>query len=123
MLAINDTLYHAPDRRPLQDVLTCIRLHERLESAGRQLQQNAERHLKPAEDILRLFENDPAPLHESLKILQEVQFSLDDLRYEYPEEPAGECQPAGRTGAVDLGRCQTALPGRSSKQDPVDHRS
>ncbi|OJJ09684.1 error-prone DNA polymerase [Alphaproteobacteria bacterium AO1-B] len=90
MLAINDTLYHAPDRRPLQDVLTCIRLHERLESAGRQLQQNAERHLKPAEEILRLFENDPAPLHESLKILQEVQFSLDDLRYEYPEEPAGE---------------------------------
>ncbi|CTQ69248.1 error-prone DNA polymerase [Roseibium alexandrii] len=90
MLAINDTLYHAPDRRPLQDVLTCIRLHERLETAGRQLQQNAERHLKPAEEILRLFENDPAPLHESLKILQEVQFSLDDLRYEYPEEPAGE---------------------------------
>ncbi|WP_428521853.1 error-prone DNA polymerase [Roseibium sp.] len=90
MLAINDTLYHAPDRRPLQDVLTCIRLHERLESAGRQLQQNAERHLKPAEEILRLFENDPAPLHESLKILQEVRFSLDDLRYEYPEEPAGE---------------------------------
>ncbi|EEE43213.1 error-prone DNA polymerase [Roseibium alexandrii] len=90
MLAINDTLYHAPDRRPLQDVLTCIRLHERLETAGRQLQQNAERHLKPAEEILRLFESDPAPLHESLKILQEVQFSLDDLRYEYPEEPAGE---------------------------------
>jgi len=90
MLAINDTLYHAPDRRPLQDVLTCIRLHERLESAGRQLQQNAERHLKPAEEILRLFENDPAPLHESLKILHEIRFSLDDLRYEYPEEPAGE---------------------------------
>ncbi|QDG75248.1 error-prone DNA polymerase [Labrenzia sp. PHM005] len=89
MLAINDTLYHAPERRPLQDVLTCIRLHERLETAGRQLQQNAERHLKPASELLRLFEDDPAPLRESLKILEEVGFSLDDLRYEYPEEPAG----------------------------------
>ncbi len=90
ILAINDTLYHAPERRPLQDVLTCIRLHERLETAGRHLQQNAERHLKPADEILRLFEGDPAPLRESLKILEEVGFSLDDLRYEYPEEPAGE---------------------------------
>ncbi|MEP4768760.1 MAG: error-prone DNA polymerase [Roseibium sp.] len=90
LLATNDTLYHDPDRRPLQDVLTCIRLHERLETAGRQLQQNAERHLKTADNMLRLFDDDPAPLRESLKILGEISFSLDDLRYEYPEEPAGD---------------------------------
>ncbi|GAA0785889.1 DNA polymerase III subunit alpha [Roseibium denhamense] len=89
LLATNDALYHAPERRPLQDVLTCIRLHEKLQTAGHRLQQNAERHLKPAADMLHLFSDDPAPLRESLAILEEVEFSLDDLRYEYPEEPAG----------------------------------
>ncbi|WP_346906516.1 error-prone DNA polymerase [uncultured Roseibium sp.] len=90
LLATNDVLYHAPGRRPLQDVVTCIRLHERLETAGRKLQVNAERHLKDAEDMSRLFDAAPRALRESLKILDEVSFSLDDLAYEYPEEPAGE---------------------------------
>ncbi|WP_417680916.1 error-prone DNA polymerase [Roseibium sp.] len=90
LLATNDALYHAPGRRPLQDVVTCIRLHERLETAGRKLQVNAERHLKDAEEMARLFDAVPGALRESLKILDEVSFSLDDLAYEYPEEPAGE---------------------------------
>jgi error-prone DNA polymerase len=90
LLATNDALYHVPERRPLQDVLTCIRLHEKLETAGRQLQANAERHLKPPDEISRLFDPVPSALRESLKILEEVSFSLDQLRYEYPEEPSGE---------------------------------
>jgi error-prone DNA polymerase len=90
LLATNDVLYHTPDRRPLQDVLTCIRLHERLETAGRTLQANAERHLKSAEDMAHLFDAAPGAVREGLRILEEVSFSLDDLAYEYPEEPCGE---------------------------------
>ncbi len=90
LLATNDALYHAPDRRPLQDVVTAIRLHEKLETAGRKLEANAERHLKSAEEMAHLFGGAPAALRESLKILEEVTFSLDDLAYEYPEEPCGE---------------------------------
>ena len=48
LVAINDVLYHAPERRPLQDVVTCIREHVTLADAGRRLDANAERHLKPA---------------------------------------------------------------------------
>jgi len=90
MLATNDVLYHAPERRPLQDVLTCIHLHERLETAGQRLQKNAERFLKDAHDMAVLFDAVPGALYESLKIVEEVSFSLDDLAYEYPEEPCGQ---------------------------------
>ena len=48
LIAVNDVLYHAPERRALQDVVTCIREHLTLEAAGRRLEANAERHLKPA---------------------------------------------------------------------------
>ncbi|WP_349358611.1 error-prone DNA polymerase [Stappia sp.] len=90
LLAINDVLYHDPARRPLQDVLTCIRLHETLDSAGRRLAANAERHLKGAEAMAHLFRAHPQAVRESLRLLDELAFSLDDLAYEYPEEPCGE---------------------------------
>ncbi|MTI43260.1 error-prone DNA polymerase, DnaE-like [Roseibium hamelinense] len=90
LLATNDVLYHAAERRPLQDVLSCIRLHEKLETAGRRLEANAERHLKPAADMAALFAAAPEALAESLNLLSELSFSLDDLAYEYPEEPSGQ---------------------------------
>ena len=90
LLATNDVLYHHPDRRPLQDVLTCIRLNERLKSAGRRLEANGERHLKSAEEMSDLFRPLPHALRESMTILKEIAFSLDQLRYDYPEEPLGE---------------------------------
>src|ERR1700752_1395868 len=55
LIAVNDVLYHAPERRELQDVVTCIREHLTLESAGQQLEANAERHLKPPVEMGRLF--------------------------------------------------------------------
>ncbi|MTH98083.1 error-prone DNA polymerase [Roseibium sp. RKSG952] len=90
LLAINDVLYHARERRPLQDVVSCIRLHETLETAGRRLEANAERHLKAAEEMADLFRAAPGALSESLKIMDELAFSLDQLRYDYPEEPCGQ---------------------------------
>src|SRR5262249_33238114 len=59
LLAVNDVLYHHPARRPLQDVVSCIREHVTLETAGRLLEMNAERHLKPPDEMLRLFQDMP----------------------------------------------------------------
>jgi error-prone DNA polymerase len=60
LLAVNDVLYHAPMRRPLQDILTSIRHHTTLEAAGRLLQANAERHIKSPAEMVRLFRDRPA---------------------------------------------------------------
>jgi error-prone DNA polymerase len=86
LLATNDALYHAPERRALQDVVTCIREHLTLEAAGRKLEMNAERHLKDAGEMERLFRTAPEAVAESLRFIERCRFSLDELRYEYPDE-------------------------------------
>ncbi|WP_180981079.1 error-prone DNA polymerase [Pseudovibrio exalbescens] len=86
LLATNDVLYHMPERRPLQDVVTCIRLHETLEGAGRHLQANAERYLKTHEQMQDLFQDCPEAVSETSRVAEEITFSLDELAYTYPEE-------------------------------------
>ncbi|MBV9970857.1 MAG: error-prone DNA polymerase, partial [Xanthobacteraceae bacterium] len=86
LIAIGDVLYHAPERRPLQDVMTCIREHVTLVTAGRRLEVNAERHLKDPEEMARLFRAAPAAIDETLHLLERCKFSLDELKYEYPDE-------------------------------------
>ncbi|RJF89944.1 error-prone DNA polymerase [Oleomonas cavernae] len=86
LLALGDVLYHAPERRPLADVMTCIREHTTLEAAGRLLHANAERHLKPPREMARLFKAAPQAIAESIRFLEGCNFSLDQLRYEYPDE-------------------------------------
>ena len=93
LLATGDVLYHAPERRPLQDALTAIREHCTVATAGFRLAANAERHLKPAAEIVRLFRGHESALAASLEIAECCRFSLDELRYEYPEEPV----PPGMT--------------------------
>jgi len=94
LLATNDVLYHIPQRRPLQDVLTCIRLGTTVEAAGYALLPNSERHLKPPREMSRLFAAHPQALHRSLDIAERTSpFSLDQLRYEYPDEVC----PPGRS--------------------------
>jgi error-prone DNA polymerase len=87
LLATNDPLYHHPGRRPLQDVVTAIRLKTTLAAAGRRLAANAERHLKPAAEMARLFTDVPEALTETLAVLERLGFSLEMLAYEYPDEP------------------------------------
>ena len=87
LVAANDVLYHVPERRPLQDVLTCIREHCTIHEAGFRLAAHAERHLKPAAEMARLFRGHEDALARSLEIARRCRFSLDELRYEYPEEP------------------------------------
>ena len=87
LLAVNDVLYHADRRRRLQDVMTCIREHVTLQDAGRRLQPNGERHLKPAEEMARLFRDHPGALDQVALLLGLVDFDLGELRYHYPLEP------------------------------------
>jgi error-prone DNA polymerase len=94
LLATGDVLYHAPERRPLQDVMTCIREHVTLADAGRRLEANAERHLKPPQEMARLFRAAPQAVTQTLRLLERCRFSLDELKYEYPDETrAGYATP------------------------------
>jgi error-prone DNA polymerase len=93
ILATNDVHYHAPDRRPLQDVVTCIREKVTLRSAGYLLNPNAERHLKSPAEMARLFARWPHAISATREFADALNFSLDELRYEYPKETV----PEGRT--------------------------
>jgi error-prone DNA polymerase len=87
LIAINDVLYHVPEWRALQDVVTCIREHLTLETAGRRLEANAERHLKSAAEMARLFRKAPQALTETTRFLERCTFSLEELRdTEYADE-------------------------------------
>ena len=86
LMATNDVLYHASGRRPLQDVLTAIRLNRTVAEAGFALEANAERHLKPPAEMARLFRRYPGALAETLRFASELEFSLDALKHNYPEE-------------------------------------
>jgi error-prone DNA polymerase len=87
LLAINDVLYAAPEDRPLQDVLTAIRLGITVHEGGKRFEANAERHLKAPEEMARLFRDHPEAIEETLRFHERIAFDLDDLRYEYPHEP------------------------------------
>jgi error-prone DNA polymerase len=87
LMATNDVLYHTAERRPLQDVLTAIRLNVPVAEVGLELAANAERHLKPPMEMARLFRRHPQALAETLRFAGELTFSLSDLQYNYPDEP------------------------------------
>jgi error-prone DNA polymerase len=93
IVAVQDLLYHTPDRRPLQDVLTCIREKVAITEAGPLLEADAERHPKPRRELARLFKGFEPALARTLEVASAVRFDLGDLRYEYPDEPV----PPGRT--------------------------
>ncbi len=100
LLATNDVHYHTAGRRPLQDVLVCIREHCTLAEAGFHLDANGERHLKDADEMARLFADYPEAVARTVELAERCRFSLDELRYEYPAEPV----PAGRTAQQELER-------------------
>ena len=87
LLATNDALYASPADRPLHDIVTCIREGVPIQSVGRLLAANAERHLKSPEEMAQLFRHCPEAVEQSHHFLDRIQFTLDELRYEYPHEP------------------------------------
>ncbi|WP_375395571.1 error-prone DNA polymerase [uncultured Sphingomonas sp.] len=90
LIATGDVLYAHVDDRPLHDVVTCIREGMTIQSAGRRLAANGERHLKDAREVARLFRDRPDAIAQSLQLLDCIAFDLDQLRYEYPHEPVPE---------------------------------
>ncbi|MGD0387743.1 MAG: error-prone DNA polymerase [Tepidisphaeraceae bacterium] len=95
ILATNQAHYHDARRRRLQDVLTCVRHGCTIQQAGFRLFSNGERFLKTPEEMRRLFDDLPAAMQRTLEIAQRCVFSLDELRYEYPDEivPPGKTPP------------------------------
>ncbi len=98
LLAVNDVVYHDAARRPLHDVMSCIREHVTLAEAGPRLLSNGERRLKSPAEMTRLFRDHPAAVTETLRLAGLCRFSLDELTYEYPAETA----PAGLTPQAHL---------------------
>jgi error-prone DNA polymerase len=98
LLATNEVLYHHPARRPLQDVLTCIREKTTIDAIGKRLEANAERYLKPAHEMARLFRDVPEAIAETMRFAGRINFSLDQLKYQYPNEPV----PPGKTAQRHL---------------------
>jgi error-prone DNA polymerase len=87
LLATNDPLYATAEQRPLHDILTCIAEKTTIAKAGRLLRANAERYLKPPEEVARLFKDYPDAIAETQKLLNLINFTLDELSYHYPDEP------------------------------------
>ncbi|WOI55823.1 error-prone DNA polymerase [Palleronia sp. LCG004] len=100
ILATNDVLYHAPERRPLQDVMVAIREGATVQRAGFLLEANAERHLKSPAEMCRLFADWPHAVAATRTLADRIDFSLDELQYEYPHE----IHPAGLTPQEELER-------------------
>ncbi|MDR3516025.1 MAG: error-prone DNA polymerase [Azospirillaceae bacterium] len=85
-IVTNDVLFHVPDRRILQDVVTCIRHNCTIDDAGFRRQRHADRYLKPPEEMARLFSRHPEALARTIAVAERCRFSLDELSYQYPEE-------------------------------------
>ena len=100
LVAAGDVHYHVPQRQALGDVLTALRCGCTVSTAGERLFPNARRHLKSPEEVAALFARAPEAIDRTLEIVERTTFSLDQLRYEYPEELA----PPGQTPAEFLAR-------------------
>ena len=98
MVATGDVLYHGPERRPLQDILTCVREGCTITEAGFRLEANGERHLKTPAEMTRLFARWPGAVERSGEIADRIAFDLGHLREEYPDEPV----PQGKTAIQHL---------------------
>jgi len=121
-VAAGDVHMHRRGRRALQDVLTAIRLNIPLERAGLALFPNGERHLRPLPRLRRIY---PAPLlAQTLAIAERCTLTLDELRYEYPEEivPAGET-PASHLRALTERGCARRWPGGAPRavREAIEH--
>jgi error-prone DNA polymerase len=117
----NDVLYHAPGRRILQDVLTCIREGCTIDDLGHRRERSAVRHLQSPEEMNRLFGRHPDAIVRTQEIADRCRFNLDELRYQYPHEVRIPGMTAQRTlekltweGAER--RYRDGIPGQAAQQ-------
>ncbi|TDX65288.1 DnaE-like error-prone DNA polymerase [Methylosinus sp. sav-2] len=86
LIAVNEANMHVPERRPLADVLACVREKTTLDNAGYLLSANAERSLKSGAEMARLFVQAPQAVEETARFLEGLSFRLDALAHNYPSE-------------------------------------
>lgn len=98
VVATGNIHYHDPSRRELQDVLTCVREKCTIQEAGFRLHQNAERYMKEVAEMERLFRKYPSAIKNTMVISEACNFSLDELKYVYPQE----INSSGRTPMEEL---------------------
>ena len=85
-LATNDVLFHAPERRILQDVVTCIRHNCTIDQLGFRRERHADRHLKKPDEMKRLFASYPEAVARTREIMERCTFCLSQIEYQYPDE-------------------------------------
>jgi error-prone DNA polymerase len=90
LLATNGVLYGTSDRRTALDVFTCARHHTHLDAAGRLLEPNTERHLKPATAMTEIFADLPHAVANTVAVADEIEFTLENLGYQFPRFPVPE---------------------------------
>ena len=90
LLATNGVSYATPDRRPVLDVFTCLRHKIPLDAAGLHLSHNSERHLKSGKSMQALFFDQPEAITNTLRLAERLEFSLENLGYEFPSFPVPE---------------------------------
>lgn len=116
MVALGDVLMHRAHRRPLADVLTCLREGLTIDRIGTRALPNAERRLKSAAEMARIFRNHPAAIRRTLEIAARCAFDLSELSYDYPDEGNGSETAQGRlerlTRAGLARRCPDGIPER-----------
>ncbi len=119
MVAVGDVLMHRASRRQLADVLTCLREGCTIDRIGTRALPNAERRLKGAADMARLYRNHPAAIRRTLEIAARCSFCLSELSYEYPDEvsdgeaPQARLERLAREGLAR--RCPDGIPDRYHK--------
>jgi error-prone DNA polymerase len=100
LIAASDVHYHDARRRYLQDVLTAIRLKTTVAELGAARFPNSERRLRPPDELMALFAPYPDVVARTAEVVDRCTFSLDELRYDYPEELC----PDGETASSYLAR-------------------
>jgi error-prone DNA polymerase len=93
LMATNDVFMHQPERRPLSDVLSSIEHHRPIYDMGFDLSKNAERYLKSYIQMKHIMREYPETLDHAINFANALTFSLDELRYQYPDEKFGEGSP------------------------------
>ncbi len=120
LIASNEPLYHEAARRPLADIVTAIRTHIPIAEAGFRLAPNAERHLKTGAEMAQLLRHYPQAIANTEEFFSRLSFSLDELRYQYPDEslagetPSETLERLARSGAAR--RYPEGVPEKVSKQ-------
>ncbi|MCF3974849.1 error-prone DNA polymerase [Paracoccus salsus] len=116
MVAVGDVLMHRAARRPLADVLTCLRERITIDQIGTRALPNAERRLKAASDMIRLYARHPAAIRRTLDIAACCSFDLGELNYDYPDEIADDESPQDRLERLArqglARRCPAGIPDR-----------